>query len=176
MSCATAAMALARRASRLPRSRLTSAAARLIRPSARTISIGMRSLPMRKLCSERSVCAPQSLPSGISSGPKASLSVRVFCRVLAGFLAMPECKPAVAPAEGRWWRLFLLAETVEAHDFAAAGWTARLLGFGFGRCLRHGRWLGLRLGRRCNNGGRRGALLLGRLVADIGRRLAALAL
>ena len=35
--------------------RLTSAAARLITPSARTISIGIGSVPMRKLWSERSV-------------------------------------------------------------------------------------------------------------------------
>ena len=99
MSCATATIAVARRRSSEPRSRLTSAAARLIRPSARTISIGMRSLPMRKLCSERSVCAPQSLSAGIASGPKASLSMRVFWRVLR-LLGHAECKP-VAAGEGR---------------------------------------------------------------------------
>src|SRR5215470_15290563 len=70
-------MAEARLRSSDPSCRLTSADARLMTPSACTISIGIRSVPMRKLWSDRSVCAPQSRSAGISRGPKASLSVRV---------------------------------------------------------------------------------------------------
>ncbi len=42
-----------------PSSALTRAAAFLTRPSARIISRGMRSSPIRKLSRERAVCAPQ---------------------------------------------------------------------------------------------------------------------
>ena len=149
-----------------PRSRLTSAAARLIRPSACTISIGMRSLPMRKLCSERSVCAPQSLSAGISSGPKASLSVRVVARFLGhGRLLSP--RDLRAAGQGGELRRdsgpLLLAEAVETDDFAAAA-----AGFGSGPV-----WLRLRqraTGPPCRRGrgGRRAApcaaLLVGGLV------------
>src|SRR4029077_2719550 len=72
------AMADARFRSSEPRSRLTSAAARLISPRACTISLGMHSVPMRKLCSERCVWAPHSLFAGIFNSPNASLSTRVF--------------------------------------------------------------------------------------------------
>ena len=34
--------------------------------------------PIPKFCCKHSVCAPQSLPAGISFDPKASLSVRVL--------------------------------------------------------------------------------------------------
>ena len=85
ISCATAAMADARFRSSEPRSRLTSAAARLIRPSACTISIGMRSVPMRKLCRERCVWAPHSLFAGIFNCPNASLSTRVLGDLLRSF-------------------------------------------------------------------------------------------
>src|SRR5215470_16084486 len=70
-------MAEARLRSSDPSCRLTSADARLMTPSACTISMGIRSVPIRKLWSDRSVCAPQSRSAGISRGPKASLSVRV---------------------------------------------------------------------------------------------------
>src|SRR5262245_12139844 len=78
MSWAMAAIAAARLRSSEPSFWLTSAAARLITPSARTISIGMRSVPMRKLCKDRWVCAPQSLSAEIVKGPNESLSVRIF--------------------------------------------------------------------------------------------------
>ena len=45
--------------SSLPRSMLTSAAARLISPRARTIGAGCFSQPIGKFSSERSDCAPQ---------------------------------------------------------------------------------------------------------------------
>ncbi|MGH6666073.1 MAG: hypothetical protein ACREB2_14415, partial [Pseudolabrys sp.] len=88
---------------------------------------------------------------------------------------MIECKPGVAPVEGRYRRLFLLAEAIEADHFAAAFVRSIL---SFFRLLRCGLWFsrnGRRFDRRCNNGGRGDALLLGRLIADIGRRLAILA-
>src|SRR6185437_5993920 len=128
MFCATLTMAPARRRSSVPRSRLTSAAARLIRPSARTSSIGMRSEPMRKLCSERSVCAPHNRSAGISSGPKASLSLRVFgLRGLA--MACPRAGGAL-----------FLAEAVEPDDFGAAfGLCGLGLAGGLGRHRRYRR-------------------------------------
>ena len=42
---------------------------------------GMRSVPMRKFCSERCVCAPQYLSAGTSIGPNVSVSVRVFAMI-----------------------------------------------------------------------------------------------
>ena len=88
MSCATATIAPARFLSSEPRSRFTSAAARLTSPSACTISIGMRSVPIRKLRSERSVCAPHNLSAAMSSGPNESLSLRVLIAVLSGLSAL----------------------------------------------------------------------------------------
>ena len=145
-----------------PRSRFTSAAARLIRPSARTISIGMRSVPMRKLCSERSVCAPQSLSAGMSSGPKASLSMRVFWRVfwrvLAGFWAITSCGNGRAgPLRRRRLRLVGLALR---HNGLAGGAGAASVGTLAGR-----RFFFADLALRCP------AFAL-RLALRIGRRLA----
>ena len=64
-------------ASSLPLSRLASAQACLITPSARTMATGCFSQPMGKFMIERWVCAPQYLSAGTSSGPKLSVSVRV---------------------------------------------------------------------------------------------------
>jgi hypothetical protein len=58
-SWAAAAMASPSLASSDPCAMLASAAAFLTMPSARTSGTGMRSSPMRKLCSERCVWAPQ---------------------------------------------------------------------------------------------------------------------
>ena len=58
-SCAAWTMALPILGSSLPRSMFTSAAARLMIPSARTIGAGCFSQPMGKFSSERSDCAPQ---------------------------------------------------------------------------------------------------------------------
>ena len=110
---------------------------------------------MRKLCSERSVCAPHNLSAGMSSGPKASLSVRV----LPGFLAMPECRPAAGPAEGRF---ALISSCGSGRARTTSPPPAGLSGFGLG-CGRGGRRPGRR-GRRRRRRGRGGAraLLLGR--------------
>ena len=60
MTCVAASrIAPARRASSLPSSSFTVAEACLTTPSARMSGRGIRSSPMRKLRSERSVCAPQ---------------------------------------------------------------------------------------------------------------------
>ena len=74
---AAAAMASAFAGSSRPRSRLTSAAARLISASACTIASGMRCWPIAKKRRLRSVCAPHSASPGTSIGPKLSVSVRV---------------------------------------------------------------------------------------------------
>jgi hypothetical protein len=58
-SCAARMMVSARRGSSTPSSRLTRAAARLTTPSARTSGSGMVSVPIRKFCRLRWVCAPQ---------------------------------------------------------------------------------------------------------------------
>jgi hypothetical protein len=59
ISCAARMIALARPASSEPSSRLACAAANLTMASAWTTASGIRSVPMRKLLRERSVCAPQ---------------------------------------------------------------------------------------------------------------------
>ncbi len=78
-STSSQAMTMARAfsASSAPRSRLTSAAARLTRTSASTSSRGIFSVDTAKNCSERCVCAPQSRSAATSMGPKVSRSVRV---------------------------------------------------------------------------------------------------
>ncbi len=58
-SVAASTMALPTFASSLPRSMLTSAAARLISPSARMMGAGWVSVPIGKFSSDRSACAPQ---------------------------------------------------------------------------------------------------------------------
>ena len=58
-SWAARTIASARRGSRWPCSRLTRAAACLTMPSARTSGNGMVSVPIRKFCRLRWVCAPQ---------------------------------------------------------------------------------------------------------------------
>ena len=58
-SCAAAAMRAAFAGGRSPRSRFTSAAARLRIPNARIIGRGIRISPISKFSSERWVCAPQ---------------------------------------------------------------------------------------------------------------------
>jgi hypothetical protein len=63
-------------ASSRPRSKFTSAAARLICASACTIADGIRCSPMAKKRRLRSVCAPHSASPGTSLGPKLSVSVR----------------------------------------------------------------------------------------------------
>ena len=77
-SCAAAAIARARLASRMPSDWFTSAAARLTSAIARISGCGMRSSPMRKFCSERCVCAPQYRSAATSIGPNVSVSVRDF--------------------------------------------------------------------------------------------------
>src|SRR4051794_36430512 len=69
----------------MPSDRLTSAAARFTRPSARMSGSGMRSSPMRKFCNERWVCAPQYFSAGTSIGPNVSVSVRVFAMISPSF-------------------------------------------------------------------------------------------
>ena len=56
---AARAIAVARRRSIRPSFRFVSAAASLTMPSARISGGGIRSVPMRKFCRERCVCAPQ---------------------------------------------------------------------------------------------------------------------
>src|SRR5262249_34482789 len=148
ISCATVAMAAARLASRDPSARLTSAAARLITPRARTISIGIRSVPIWKLCSERSVCAPHSRSAGLSKGPKGSLSMRVladFFRALSMEFVQRRHDP-MNQTNGQRTELFL-AEAIKSNHFATAGgWL--FLFFAFGRwCGRLWRGGGFRKGR-----------------------------
>ena len=64
--------------SSLPSRMLIRAAASLIAPSARMIGTGWRSQPIGKFMIERCVCAPQYLEASTSSGPKLSVSVRVW--------------------------------------------------------------------------------------------------
>ena len=77
-----------------------SAAARLMMPKARISGTGIVSVPMRKFCSERAVCAPQYLSAGTSSGPKESVSVRVL--VIAGscLRGLASCRMFLIPARG----------------------------------------------------------------------------
>src|SRR6185437_6037430 len=114
-SCATAAIASASFTSRLPRSRFTSAAARLTRPRAWMSGSGMRSLPMRKFSTERCVCAPHSLSDWMSMGPKESVSVRVVGTSAISFTY------GRAPPAARLGPPLLLAESIETDDFGAAG-------------------------------------------------------
>src|SRR5512132_766472 len=62
---------------RSPSSAFTRAALFFNRPKAHTISTGIRSSPIEKWRSDRSVCAPQYLSAGTSISPKLSDSMRV---------------------------------------------------------------------------------------------------
>src|SRR3990167_2065390 len=76
-SSAAATIASVFFASCRPSAWLTTAEARLTWASALMISRGCCSPEMSKFCSERCVCAPQSLSAGTSMGTKVSRSVRV---------------------------------------------------------------------------------------------------
>src|SRR3990172_5204387 len=77
-SWAAATMALPTVGSSLPSAMLTSAAARLTMPSARTIDVGCFSQPILKLPSDRWACAPQYRSLATSIAPNVSVSARTL--------------------------------------------------------------------------------------------------
>ena len=79
-SSAASMIALPFFGSRTRRSMFTCAAARFTCASAVISAGGIFSLLIRKFCSERCVCAPQSLSAGTSIGPKVSFSMRLAMR------------------------------------------------------------------------------------------------
>src|SRR5207253_2728372 len=81
-SSAASMIALPFFGSRTRRSMFTCAAARFTCASAVISAGGIFSLLIRKFCSERCVCAPQSLWAGTSIGPKVSFSMRLAMRRL----------------------------------------------------------------------------------------------
>src|SRR5690606_4206925 len=100
----------------------------LTMPRAWMIGSGIRSVPMRKLLRERSVCAPHSASAAISSGPKASLSVRAGAEGRVGDL-----REGLAIIRYVLGTLALfLAKAVEPHHLGAAGGPGRLRQLGIG--------------------------------------------